>query len=544
MDKSIIDYTLYLVTDQTLLPPSRTLAETVAAAIKGGVTLVQLREKTKSTRAFIAEAQALKLICASSTPRTPFLINDRVDVALAVDADGVHVGQDDMPVRDVRRLLGPDKIVGVTVETVEQAHEAIAGGADYLGTAAVFPTATKKHAPGFAPLGVAGVREIVQAVAGRVPVVTIGGIGAGNAREVMHGGLWEEGRRGLAGVAVVSAIIAQVDPEAAAKELVEQVRPWVRSVALPLSQAPSLARVVREKSLQPIRSSMDAASLALVDDVAAAFTKLKATKPLVHNITNFVVMNDTANALVSIGASPVMSHSIEEVRDIVKISNALVINIGTLSPSWIASMHAAGNKAKELSIPVVLDPVGAGATPFRLQTCLSLIAALKPRVVKGNAGEISAIAKALGLTDTDTGSQAVESRGVDSVGSLADPGTLAALLALKTNSVVAISGAIDVVSDGTRVARVENGNAWLGTLSGTGCTATALAGAFLASAQDPFVAAVAALVALGVAAELAAGDDGGVVRGPGTFKARLLDEIYGLDVGKISAMARLSVKER
>ncbi len=199
-----IVYTLYLVTDRALAR-GRPLADIVRAAVAGGVTCVQLREKACGTRDFLAEARALR--AATRELGVPLIINDRVDVALAAEADGVHLGQQDLPVADARRLGPPGWIIGVSAESVADAVRAAGEGADYLGASPVFATPTKTdHA---APLGLAGLQAIRAAV--KIPLVAIGGIHAGNAREVVQAG--------ADGVAVVSAIVAAEDPRMAAAEL-------------------------------------------------------------------------------------------------------------------------------------------------------------------------------------------------------------------------------------------------------------------------------------------------------------------------------------
>lgn len=198
------DWSLYLVTDRELAG-GRSLVEVVRAAIAGGATLVQLREKEATTREMLELAQGLLAI--TRPLGIPLIINDRVDVALAVDAEGVHVGQDDMPASIVRRLIGPNKILGVTASDPEEAHQAVADGADYLGCNAVFYTPTKPDTG--EPLGIEGLQDLVEAVS--IPVVAIGGIKAENAGEVI--------RAGAAGVAVISTIMAAEDPQETARAL-------------------------------------------------------------------------------------------------------------------------------------------------------------------------------------------------------------------------------------------------------------------------------------------------------------------------------------
>ena len=204
----MVDYSLYLVTDRTLAL-GRTTIEIVRAAIVGGVTCVQLREKNQSTRAFIDEAQQLRSLLSAAN--IPLIINDRVDVALAVGADGVHLGQTDMHIRDARRLLGDRLIIGISAESVADAVRAEAEGADYIGVSPVFATPTKTDtAP---PLGLVGLRAIRRAV--RLPLVAIGSIRHDNAAEVL--------RAGADGLAVVSAIVSAPCPRTAAAALRQQI---------------------------------------------------------------------------------------------------------------------------------------------------------------------------------------------------------------------------------------------------------------------------------------------------------------------------------
>ncbi|MCR4403356.1 MAG: thiamine phosphate synthase [Firmicutes bacterium] len=196
---------LYVVTDRDLAK-GRDEEEVVSLAIAGGATAVQFRAKNWDAGRMVEVGLRLRRITRDTG--TLYIVNDRVDVAVAVDADGVHLGQEDFPVPLARKLLGPDKIVGLTVHNAQQAAEGEALGADYLGTAAVFPTDTKKYAA-VAPLGLAGLAGIVQAT--RLPVVAIGGVSRSNAAQVIA--------TGVAGIAVVSAVVAAEDIQAAAREL-------------------------------------------------------------------------------------------------------------------------------------------------------------------------------------------------------------------------------------------------------------------------------------------------------------------------------------
>jgi len=252
---------------------------------------------------------------------------------------------------------------------------------------------------------------------------------------------------------------------------------------------------------------------------------LREGKPLVHQITNYVVMNETANATLALGALPVMAHAKEEVEEMASIAGALVLNIGTLSPHWIEAMLLAAKAANRAAVPVVLDPVGAGATRLRTDTAKRILDEAEIAVVRGNAAEVATLA-----------GREAEIRGVESIGASDSGAELAQAAAAELDCVVAVTGAVDHVSDGERVIAVANGHELLGTVSGTGCMATAITGCFLAVARDrPLEAAAEALVAFGVAGEDAAGD----AKGPGTFHAGLYDALYNLDPDMIDARAKV-----
>jgi hydroxyethylthiazole kinase len=265
----------------------------------------------------------------------------------------------------------------------------------------------------------------------------------------------------------------------------------------------------------------------LAELTAQSLERMRERTPLIHNITNFVVMNDTANVLLALGASPVMAHAIEEVREMVAYAGALVLNIGTLEDRWIEAMLMAGEEANARGIPVVLDPVGVGATRFRTATTERIRSGVRVAVVRGNAAELAAIA----------GMEA-KIRGVDSVAS-GDPASAATRAAVRFGGTAVVSGAVDYVSDGTRVAEVRNGHPLMGRITGSGCMATATVGAFLAVEPDPFLAATEAMIAFGIAGELAAERSAG----PGTFRVQLMDAVAALDGATIRGRARVSVRQ-
>ena len=257
-------------------------------------------------------------------------------------------------------------------------------------------------------------------------------------------------------------------------------------------------------------------------ETGAALRELRERKPLIHQITNYVVMNETANATLAIGALPVMAHAPQEVGEMAAVAGALVLNIGTLSDPWVEAMLRAGKAANAAGAPVVLDPVGAGATSYRTATARRIVEEVDVAVVRGNAAEVATLA-----------GREAEIRGVESIGAADSGADLARAAARELGCVAAVTGATDYVSDGERVVAIANGDAMLGTVTGTGCMATAITGCFLA-VRTPLEAATAALVAFGVAGEDAARE----AQGPGTFHARLYDALFNLDPDTIGDRAR------
>lgn len=250
------------------------------------------------------------------------------------------------------------------------------------------------------------------------------------------------------------------------------------------------------------------------DALSAAVAAVRSKSPLVHNITNYVVMNNSANALLSIGASPVMAHWKDEMEEMTAIAGALVINIGTLDSEWIEGMKSAGVAASRRNIPIVLDPVGAGATSQRTNAAWEIINLCHPAIIRGNGSEIMA------LVDAN-----VKSKGVDSSASSDDALDAARCLAEETGAVVVISGETDYITNGKEVFTVEGGSPIMTSVTGMGCTATALTGAFAAVVTDPMVAATAAMAVMSLAGERAAVN----ARGNGSMQMHFLDELYNLD---------------
>lgn len=261
------------------------------------------------------------------------------------------------------------------------------------------------------------------------------------------------------------------------------------------------------------------------NDVWATACAVRERVPLVQCITNYVAMDVTANVLLAAGASPAMVHDQEEAADFAALSDAVTINIGTLSSHWVKGMHAAIAGAKRTRKPWVLDPVGVGATRHRTEIARDLAGA-GPAVIRGNASEILALA---GAADAST-------RGVDSTHT-SDQALEAAIgLARQTGAVVAVTGALDRITDGTRVCAVENGHPLMTRVTALGCALTGLVGAYLAVEPDPLTATTYALAVYGLAGERAAAK----AEGPGSLRWRLLDELHSLDENAVRQGIRLA----
>ncbi|KAK0327675.1 thiamine biosynthetic bifunctional enzyme [Friedmanniomyces endolithicus] len=492
-----VDYSLYLVTDSTpAILGDKDLVAVVKAAVEGGATIVQYRDKTSDTAELVRVAKQLHQVTKAAG--VPFLINDRVDVALAAGVEGVHVGQDDMDLKTARKLLGPDAIIGITANSLEEALDAAGDGADYLGIGTVFATPTKENTKSI--IGTAGVRDILSDLHlcgfGGIQTVAIGGINASNVQRVMY--QCASPTKDLDGVAVVSAIIASQDPKAAAHNLRDL-----------LSRPPPFAFTAHHVQL----SRND-----IIARVPTIIARMASRKPLCHNMTNLVVQNFAANVALAIGASPIMSNNGLEAGDLAALGGALVVNMGTTTPD-IRSNHLKALAAyNAVGGPVVFDPVGAGATQQRREGVKALMAGGYFDVIKGNEGEIRTV----------SGAHGVKQHGVDSGASqltLKDRITLVKATAERESNVVLMSGVIDVISDGVRTFTISNGHKYLGEITGSGCTlGTTIASVLAVEREDKLLAAVAGILMYEIASERAAGRDD--VKGPGTFVPAFIDELY------------------
>lgn len=503
------DYSLYLVTDPGMHPEGTTFLLQVEALLRGGATIVQLREKTLDTGAFLERAAAVHRLTRAHN--VPLIINDRVDVALAIGAEGVHVGQDDMPVEQVRALLGPDKIIGVSCERGDLALKALAGGADYIGVGPVFDTNTKKLTK--VPFGPAGIRQVMAALAAgdpehRLKTVVIGGIKAANVQRVLYTG--SVPGRLPDGIAVVLGIMADADAERASRELLDLVKrgtvPW-------------------------------SVSGGEVGEFRALAQRVEQEAPMLHHITNGVARNFSANVALALGASPIMLECLEEYEELAQVpSSVLVLNTGTITEEAARLyLHALECYNKHNRV-VVYDPVGCGATLARRRLVARLLNGGVFTVIKGNVGEIIAAAANVPYTGKAFDSTM---KGVDTAGGLTPLEILpvASALAVGTRAVVVVTGVEDLVVDGgangayrvqlgePRAYVVGGGHALMGRVTASGCSLGTTIAAFVGSSRDQVFAATVAAVAYYKECGARAGAGAG---GPGTFLPRFLDELYGL----------------
>ncbi|KAF2400902.1 TMP-TENI-domain-containing protein [Trichodelitschia bisporula] len=484
------DYTLYLVTDSTpAILGDRNLKTIVAEAMFGGVSIVQYRDKTSDTGALIRTARELHAITKSKG--VPLLINDRVDVALAMGAEGVHIGQDDMDLPTARRLLGPDAIIGVSASTVAEALTAAEQGADYLGIGTVYATATKTNTK--TPLRPSGVRAILSALSAAhpsLPTVLIGGLNEANIPRTLYQSSLPT--HSPSGIALVSAILTSSTPYATASALRTAI---TTPFPLALSQTD-----------KPLGYSYD-------HEIVTLFGTLQQNSPFLHILTNTVASPLSASVALALGASPIMSQHEAESAPLAAAGATLLLNIGTLTPATLPAYLTAAATYTSANRRMVLDPVGLGATPARAAAVAAILAAGYPSVIKGNEAEIAFLAGAPSAQ-----------RGVDagtSERSLSEKARIAAKVADEQRCVVVMTGPDDVITDGTRSVALRAGHAMLGRITGSGCALGVAVAAFLAVSEDPFLAAIAACLVLEGAAELAM--TANHVSGPGTFVPEWID---------------------
>jgi len=255
---------------------------------------------------------------------------------------------------------------------------------------------------------------------------------------------------------------------------------------------------------------------------AGILGRIRSSKPVVHSITNYVVMNSTANVLLAMGASPIMAHAPEEMEDLVGIPGSAVINLGTLSVAWIESMKLAARLCAAAQKPFVLDPVGAGATQLRTRTAKDIVVEALPAVIRGNASEILSLSPEGGTT-----------RGVDSIHTMENAVEAARSVATSLRTVIAVTGERDLVTDGRRSLVVSGGHPLMGYVTGTGCAASVVVGAFIAAEADALTASATALAFFGLAGSKA----GAEAQAPGSFWVKLLDALYTITPEELESEA-------
>lgn len=532
---SHVDYTLYLVTDSTMIPEGSTFLKQVENSINNGATMVQLREKTLLTLDFIERASQVHELTLKRG--IPLIINDRVDVALAIDAEGVHVGQDDMPASIVRKLVGPNKIVGVSCSFPSEVEAVCKEGlADYVGLGTVYKTNTKTNVlvpQGTGPIGVRKMLQVLKAHNAEqgnsyISSVAIGGINESNASKVLYQSAIPG--QSLNGVAVVSCIMASNNAAESTIKLENVIKssvPWVKDLT-----NESLCKTTDVKIKAVVKS-----------------------KPLIHHITNNVVKNFSANVTLSIGASPIMSELPDEFEEFASLipNLALVLNLGTPSTSQMDVFKHAISVYNKHGKHIIFDPVAAGASSPRLECCKELLNAGQFSVIKGNVGEILAIWKLTSKYQvSETGKNDLLMRGVDSVAEINESDILriGKEVAQDFRAIVVITGAKNFVFDGICVSKdsqnihdasspnnvddikhthIQGGHEVMSSITGTGCSLGSTIAAFVAANADGnsgttfnIFEAVVGAVEFYNKCGFEVGKD---VTGPGSFMIRFLDHL-------------------
>ncbi|CAI4052567.1 hypothetical protein N7582_005500 [Saccharomyces uvarum] len=519
--KEDVNYSLYLVTDSTMLPPGTTLCSQVEAGLKNGVTLVQIREKDTETGSFIEEALDVQKICKKYN--VPLIINDRIDVAMAIDADGVHVGQQDMPIPMVRKLLGPSKIIGWSVGKPSEVETLAKWGpdmVDYIGVGTLFPTLTKKN-PKKSPMGPQGAIAVLDALeeykATWCRTVGIGGLHPDNIQRVISQCVATNGKRSLDGISLVSDIMAAPDACAATvrlRGLLDGTK--YRFVDCELNE-----------------------SFPTADSIKSVISQVSNNRPLVQHVTNKVHQNFGANVTLALGSSPIMSEIQSEVSELARIPNAsLLLNTGSVAP--IEMLKAAINAYNEVNRPITFDPVGYSATETRLCLNDTLLTYGQFACIKGNSSEILSLAK----LNKD------KMKGVDANSGKNDVASLARatqIVAFKYKTIAVCTGEHDFIADGTfggeyklssgtsgvtaedlPCVMIENGSIpIMGDITASGCSLGSTIASFIGG-LDPtgnlFDAVVGAVLLYKTAGKLASTR----CQGSGSFHVQLIDALYQL----------------
>lgn len=435
-----------------------------------------------------------------------------------------------MSITSARQILGSDKIIGATVSSISEARIAVERGADYLGIGTLYATNTKKNTKDI--IGVNGIRKILHYLytqddeaSKNVKTVCIGGVNASNLQLIKHQLLAPVSTspstdpKTIDGVAIVSAIMASPDPKSASANLAHL---WATP---PPFKAKSASHHFWLEKEDDELSAIHSSTLSCIKSVHQK-------SPLSHNMTNLVVQNFAASVALAIGASPIMSNNGLEAPDLSKLGGGLVINMGTATPDALANHRKAIQAYNAAGGPIVLDPVGAGATSARKEALSFLMASGYFDLIKGNEREIMAVARASGFAFEDNGSQ---QRGVDSGDSLftmEQKAYIVSRIAARERNVVLMTGATDIISDGVRTYATLNGHKYLGIVTGSGCTlGTTMSAYMAANPEDKLKAAMAGILHYEIAAEVAARRED--VKGPGTFIPAFIDELYNCRIAVV-----------
>lgn len=539
-----LDLSVYLVTGRELLPPGKDYFASLEESIRNGhVSIVQIREKKASFQEFLDIARASLTICDKYHVR--MIINDNIDVAERLpERVGLHIGQDDEKIECARKRLGPNRIIGLSVHSVEEAHAALNSDVNYVGIGPCWPTKSKDGVKDEDALLLRGARDVVASLRrdpastppgkhASLPCVLIGGINARTARRSLLGSSTDHSFAD--GIAVISAIVSRQDPDVAAEELHDIITSARREYAsFPSSKLRAYELV---KQAQDVLTAYHAR----YDCNTCKYDTSRVTlpRPLVQSITSHVSANFSANITLAFSASPIMSQEAREAEALSYAKGSLLLNIGSLSPEARHGMSVAGPAANERGKPIVLDPVGAGATSFRLATVHSILNETQVTLIKGNAAELAALC----------GSNDAKAQGVDSVGELQSAPALVRRLARQEGAFVLLTGEVDYLTDGECVIESRCGSEMLGSITATGCSLGCMVAAGLAAAQAKYgvrlgcqtqqrivpprthsallVGALAALLTFTIASERAA--ELPTVHGPGSFIPALVDEVASFD---------------
>lgn len=432
----------------------------------------------------------------------------------------------------LRKLIGKNKIIGVSTHDPTEIKRAIAEGADYVGIGAVYGTKTKDLTR--EPIGTVGLKEILLAADNKIPAVAIGGINPSNVQRVLYFSATPEKNIKVSGVAVVSAIMANSDSAEASRvlrALIEENPSWDLTAKIPWDEKFSQENILT--------------------DISDLLSRVNAVKPLVHHITNDVVKNFSANVTIATGGSPVMSECVDEFSDFAEYPNAgCLINMGTPTLEGVTLYRQAGGEYNKRGKTVVFDPVGAGATRLRTKACLELLQHVAFDVVKGNDGEIYAAA---GLKSP------TKQRGVDSDTDADNEARFQAAykLAQDYRTIVLMTGPEDLLVDEHGNALIfANGSEYLSLITGSGCSLGSLITTVLATDKSlldqiedrmpygNFLATAAAIALYTVASEQAANFP--TCTGPGTFVPLFLDQLHAISkenrLGNTKWLSRINIR--